>query len=149
MNSAERVIFDTSTLIGALLVPRSAPRRALDSARQSCELCGSDATLAELGAVILRDKFDRYQDRATRGAFADLIRRCTRTFAVEPGAEAKLPQGCRDSRDDKFLALALVCHADCIVSSDADLTSMHPYHGVAILSAAVFLRRGGRSARGA
>lgn len=139
MSSARRVVFDTSTLIGALLVPDSAPQRALTLARQWYELCGSAATLAEFESVILRAKFDRYQDRATRQAFAALIRKHTQVFAIPDLAEERLPKPCRDPRDNKFLALALACEADFIVSSDADLISLNPYEGIAVINAVEFL----------
>lgn len=120
-------------------MPGSVPRRALNVAFAECELCGSDATLAELEAVIVRSKFDRYLDRSTRIAFFDIVRRQIRLFAVSEADEARLSRVCRDPRDNKFLALALVCEAGVIVSSDADLTSMSPYEGTAVVSAAQFL----------
>lgn len=139
MRFARRVVFDTSTLIGAMLIPGSVPRKALNAAFVECELCGSEATLAELETVIGRAKFDRYLDRMTRIAFLDMVRRQIRLFVVTESNDAQLPRVCRDPRDNKFLALALVCEADAIVSSDADLTSMNPYEGIAIVSAAAFL----------
>lgn len=139
MSSARRVVFDTSTLIGALLLPDSSPRRALMAAREWCELCGSEATLAEFESVILRAKFDRYLNRDARSTFAGMIRRHTRLFAVSETDETRLPRACRDPRDNKFLALALASKADALVSSDADLTAMNPYEGTAIVNAAEFL----------
>lgn len=147
MSSARRVVFDTSTLIGALLVPDSAPRRALMVAREWCELCGSEATLAEFEAVILRKKFDRYQNLTTRRAFAALVRRHTQVFEISESDVTHLPRACRDPRDDKFLALALACEADFIVSSDADLISMNPYEGITVVNAAEFLAVEKRPAR--
>lgn len=139
MRFVKRVVFDTSTLIGALLLPNSVPRRALNAALAQCEMCASEATLAELESVIGRAKFDRYLDRATRRAFFDQVSRQMRLFAVADEDEARLPRACRDPRDNKFLALVLSSDADILVSSDADLVSMDPYEGVAVMIAADFL----------
>ncbi|HEU0195715.1 MAG TPA: putative toxin-antitoxin system toxin component, PIN family [Nevskiaceae bacterium] len=141
MSFGKRVVFDTSTLVGAVLLPRSVPRRALNAAREWYELCGSEATLAELETVLRRAKFDRYLDRPTREAYCELMRRCTRLFAVPAASEKNLPRPCRDPRDNKFLALALVCKAGVIVSSDGDLTSLTPYEGIDVISATDFLAR--------
>jgi predicted nucleic acid-binding protein len=46
---------------------------------------------------------------------------------------------CRDPKDDQFLALALACGADVLVSSDADLRALHPWLGIPVLSPQEFL----------
>ncbi len=46
---------------------------------------------------------------------------------------------CRDSKDNKYLELALAAKAEVIVSSDADLVDMDPWRGVRILLPAAFL----------
>jgi len=46
---------------------------------------------------------------------------------------------CRDPKDNKFLELALSGKADFIITGDADLLSLHPWRGIAILSPADFL----------
>ena len=52
----------------------------------------------------------------------------------------KPPDGaCRDAKDAKFLALALDCQAVTLVSSDADLLVLHPWHEIPILTPAAFL----------
>jgi len=50
-----------------------------------------------------------------------------------------LQEPCRDPRDNKFLALALVCSADAIVSSDEDLLSLNPYRRIPVILARDFL----------
>ena len=45
---------------------------------------------------------------------------------------------CRDPQDDKFLALALACSADVLVSSDNDLLTLTPYRGIPILTPKAF-----------
>lgn len=46
---------------------------------------------------------------------------------------------CRDSKDDKFLELAVSGRAHCIVSGDSDLLILNPFRGIVILTAAEFL----------
>jgi len=46
---------------------------------------------------------------------------------------------CRGAKDANCLALALDCQAVTLVSSDADLLVLHPWHEVPILTPAAFL----------
>lgn len=134
MSFAKRVVLDTSTLIGAVLRPQSVPRQAFLTTVAGATICASPATLAELEQVLMRDKFDRYLDRAARGDFLILYRSHARLFPVSEAEEMALPQPCRDPRDNKFLALALYCSADALVSSDDDLLTLNPYQGILILT---------------
>jgi len=72
MSALRRVVFDTSSLVGAALRLGSVPHRALAQALSAGDLCASAATLAELEQVLLRPKFDRYQ-RALISSDADLL----------------------------------------------------------------------------
>jgi predicted nucleic acid-binding protein len=57
-------------------------------------------------------------------------------FVMDP-VDASPP--CRDPRDNKFLALALIADADAIISSDNDLLTLHPWRGIPILTPTLFL----------
>ena len=135
----KRAVFDTSTLVGAVLRPDSVPRKALMIALAQMQLFASASTLSELERVMGRSLFDRYLEPALRHEFVDLYRRHVRLFEVRPDDELQLAIPCRDSRDNKFLSLVLACSADLLVSSDDDLLSMDPYHGIPILKPADFL----------
>ncbi|HLI18848.1 MAG TPA: putative toxin-antitoxin system toxin component, PIN family [Rhodanobacteraceae bacterium] len=139
MNRVARVVFDTSTLVGAMLQVGSVPHRALELALASTQLCASPATLRELERVITRRKFDRYQAPDIRRGFLAVMRANSRLFDVSASDESMVEPPCRDPQDNKFLALVRGCHADVLVSSDADLLAMHPWQGVRILTAAAFL----------
>lgn len=134
-----RVVFDTSTMVGAALKPGSVPHLALSLALGRSDLCGSAQTWMELEQVMQRDKLDRYLAREARWAFAAVIHQSTHFFAVTPVDEAALPLRCRDPGDDKFLALVRVAQADMLVSSDDDLLVLHPWRGVPIVTPAAFL----------
>lgn len=139
MNPGSRVVLDTSTLIGAMLRPRSVPGQVFLTAMGTGTLCVSPATLAELEAVLAREKFDAYLDRERRSQFLERYRQRTVLFAVTETDELNLARPCRDPRDNKFLALAQHCAADLIVSSDSDLLVLNPWQGIQILTPAQFL----------
>ena len=141
MSFANRIVIDTSTLIGALLKPESIPRRAFHRAMAVvATVCASPATLAELEMVLMRDKFDRYLDRESRLSFLRHYHAATALFPVALDEENALKLPCRDSRDNKFLALALHCSALMLISSDDDLLILNPWQNIAILTPAQFLQ---------
>lgn len=139
MSGTLRVVFDTSTLVGAALKVGSVPHRALGWALQQFEVCVSAATLAELDEVLSRDKFDRYMPKATRLALAALLRQHAHLIEVNAADESALQLPCRDPKDNKFLALAQLGAADMLVSSDDDLLTLHPWCGVQVITPATFL----------
>lgn len=139
MSHIKRAVLDTSTLVSAALRMESAPSRAMSKALRDYEVCASPSTLAELEQVLMREKFDRYLDRETRRAFLAMYRSHTHLFPVFEADEMVLPQSCRDPHDNKFLALALSCAVNVLVSSDEDLLTLHPYQGIPILSPKMFL----------
>ena len=140
MNFVKRVVFDTSTLVSAVLRPGSVPRQAFLKAVAEAELCASASTLAELESVLGRDKFDRYLERETRQQSVALYHRHARLFPVSESEERSLQEPCRDPRDNKFLALALACSADAIISGDEDLLGLNPYRGIAVVLARDYLQ---------
>jgi len=48
---------------------------------------------------------------------------------------------CRDTKDNKFLELAVCGNADCIISGDGDLLLLQPFRGISILQPGEFLRQ--------
>lgn len=135
MRFVERVVFDTSTMVSAALRVESTPALAYRKALASHEICTSPDTLHELADVLLRAKFDRYLARNERDAFLDLYRKATTSCDVREKVKA-----CRDPKDDKFLALAVSCGAEVLVSSDHDLLDLHPFRNVVIVTPADFLQ---------
>lgn len=140
----ERVVFDTSALIGAALKVGSKPHQALMLALDSCVLCGSQQLIAELAEVLNRTYFDRRLSQPDRGRFFTLIRENLETYLVTEAAAVSLDPPCRDQKDNFILALALAAKADVIVSSDRDLLVLHPWRGISILTPAQFLAESGK-----
>ena len=128
-------VFDTNSLISAVLISTSVSRKALDKAIVSGELAISKATFDELIEVIFRKKFDKY--------FPDENERWAIIKNVELSAALFLPTvsvtACRDPKDNKFLELAVFSDASCIISGDKDLLVLHPFGKIPILNAVDFL----------
>jgi hypothetical protein len=141
MSRCGRAIFDTSTLVSAALYTGSVPDQALSKALEYFDLCASVETLSELEQVLNPGKFDRYRDRDLRRAFVALIVQRAHLFAADIAALSTVDLPCRDSKDNIFLALALVAEADVLVSSDEDLLVLHPWRGIPIITPAEFLAR--------
>ncbi|WKJ88898.1 putative toxin-antitoxin system toxin component, PIN family [Methylomonas montana] len=140
MNFANRLVIDTRTLVSAVLRPQSIPRQAFLKAIASATVCVSPATLAELERVLMRDKFDRYLDRDSRWQFVERYRSIATLLPVTIEQEKTLLPPCRDPQDHKFLALALHCSAQLIISSDEDLLVLSPWQNIPILTPAQYLQ---------
>ncbi|MGL1834641.1 putative toxin-antitoxin system toxin component, PIN family [Rhodocyclaceae bacterium SMB388] len=129
-----RWVADTNILISRLLAPGGTAARALDHALARGVLLVSDATLTELATVLGRDKFDRWITREQRRQFIALLGGVSRRVVI-----TRRIQACRDPRDDMFLDVALAGDAHAIITGDADLLELHPFHGVPIVTPSAFL----------
>ena len=134
MNFDRPIVIDTGVLVSAAIRPQSVPALALERALLHCEVCVSQATLAELQGVLRRSKFDLYASPEARLAFVEGLLQHVRMVEV-----TQLVSDCSDPKDDKFLALALAVNAEMIVASDPHLTQMHPWRAIPILPPAAFL----------
>lgn len=128
MSSGKRIVFDTSTLVGAVLKPQSVPAKALSWAWEVAEVVVSAQTLDEQRVVLGRDRLDAFRARDAREAFFEFYRAMTVLVPVSEAVAA-----CRDPKDDKFLSLAVSAGASLLVSSDDDLLTLGRYREVAIL----------------
>jgi uncharacterized protein len=134
MTDEQRYVFDTGVLVSAAVFPQSTPREALRLGFRNGVLLLSSATASELHQVLSRTKFDQYIRLGTRMRFmAALLRRATVVMVDQP------VQACRDSRDDKFLELALAGRATYLITGDRDLLTLHPFRSIPILTPAQFL----------
>jgi len=132
-----KFVFDTNVLISAALLGNSINAKALNHALNIGRIVVSDNVLAEFAEVIFRKKFDKYfLDDEERHEAVDFIAINALVYSPKITINA-----CRDSRDDKFLELAITAGASCIITGDQDLLVLHPFDGIQILSAADFLMR--------
>jgi putative PIN family toxin of toxin-antitoxin system len=130
------VVFDASTLVGALLKEDSVPERALLLARSTAVICLSQEVEDEIREVFARPKFKKYlvpqRDEKILGVL---------TVGALRALPAERVCDCRDAKDNKYLELALAVDADVIVSSDDDLLCLHPWRGIDIVKPAEFVAR--------
>jgi putative PIN family toxin of toxin-antitoxin system len=131
-----RVVLDTNIIISAALSKNSTPDRALNYAVDNTVLLISKDTFNELQEKLLGVKFDKYVQRQARETFLTTLLSISEMVIIKKHIVA-----CRDSKDDKFLELAVNGNADCIVTGDKDLLVLHPFDAVEILTAADFLKK--------
>lgn len=134
MNFARRIVVDTGVLVSAAIRPGSIPALALEKALLLFDVCASEATLAELETVLLREKFDGYAPRAERLAFIAGFRERVTVVTV-----TQVVTDCPDPKDNIFLALADTAQAELLLSSDPHLVDMDPWRNIPILPPAAFL----------
>ncbi len=134
-----RVVFDTSTLVSAAILPGAVPDQALQHAILHERLYASEETLSELGRVLRLKKFDRYVGLDSRIEFFEKLCRDSSRSSAPAEILEDVRGSCRDVKDDKFLALCIAVNADFLVSGDDDLLILNPWRGIRILSPAEFL----------
>jgi putative PIN family toxin of toxin-antitoxin system len=122
------VVFDASSIVGAALKEAAIPERALLLARSHDTVCLSQAVEAEIREVLQRPKFRKYISDITRERTFDILGAAA--LIVEPTERIT---DCRDTKDNKYLELALAAGASIIVSSDEDLLVLNPWRGIRIL----------------
>jgi uncharacterized protein len=122
------IVFDASSVISAALKADSVPEQALLRAEEADVFALSTAVDAEITEVMARPKFARAISGERSVRILDIIRREAVWF--EPVTRVN---DCRDSKDNKYLELALAAGADIIVSSDDDLLVLDPWRGIRIL----------------
>ena len=129
-----RFVFDTNTVVSAVLLRASVPRQAFDRAIRLGKLLVSRATIEELNEVLRRKGFDKYVLEEERFEFLTaLVREAVLVEVTENINE------CRDPKDDKFLELAVSGKDARIVSGDADLISLQPFRGIRVLTPRQFV----------
>jgi putative PIN family toxin of toxin-antitoxin system len=129
-------VFDTNTLISAHLIKNSVPRLALNIALEKGLVIQSNETLKEFAETFIKPKFDRYISLQSRmQAISEFEKRTVEIKVIE---NLKF---CRDTKDDKFLSLALSALSDYIITGDKDLLVLHPFRNIPILSPADFIQQ--------
>jgi len=131
-----RLVLDTNLWVSRLLTPQGTAARAVDRALQWGTPLMSLETLQELSTVLARPKFDPYIPARDRRHFIALLGGVVRMVAISHRVAV-----CRDPKNDKFLHVALNGEAELILTGDADLLALNPFHGVDILSPSAFLQR--------
>ena len=117
-----RAVLDPNVLIAAVLAPNGPPADCLRAhADGRFELIVSETLLAELTAVLAREKFRRYLSPAQAERLVAALRRDA-ILCAEPGEEP--PIRSPDPKDDYLLSLAHTEHAQVLVTGDAHLLGL-------------------------
>jgi putative PIN family toxin of toxin-antitoxin system len=135
------IVFDASALVSAALREDGTPERALLRAEETDVFALSAEVDAEIAGVLERPRFAAAVSAARRARILDVLRSGAVWFSP-----AERVADCRDKKDVKYLELALAAGAWAIVSGDADLLVLHPWHGVRILRPAEYLAEAGGGA---
>jgi predicted nucleic acid-binding protein len=109
MSESVHYVFDTNTLVSALLFAHSKPGRAFRHALTHGRVLLSSSTIEELAEVLQRPKLERYVTAAER------------------------------EEDNKFLELAVSGSASYIITGDEDLLVLHPFRNIVVVTPAAFL----------
>jgi len=135
MKKTKHIVFDTNVLVSAFFFPDSTVAKAFDKGLKTGTILLSKETLEELQEVLLRDKFDKYLPKPIRQAFVQKFEILAEMVEITETITA-----CRDSKDDKYLSLAVSAKAVAIISGDTDLLILNPFRNILILSPSEFLK---------
>ena len=127
-------MFDTFTLVGAVLKRDSIPEQALLKARAIGQLPISDAVEAELRVVLRRRKFDRCVTREEREEFIGFI-----AAVAAPFDPTGTVVDCRDPDGNMYQELTHAASVSSIVSRDIHLLKMDPRRGIRVSRPARYL----------
>lgn len=121
MATLRRVVVDPNVLVSAAITTGGVTAAILDLIDAGVIVpIVSPRLLAELDAVLRRDKFRDWLDLDTVAAFMAELERLAEA-AVDP---SEIPAVSPDPDDDYLLALAQTTRADALVSGDPDLTGL-------------------------
>ncbi len=128
------MVIDTGVILSRVIRPASVPAQAFEATLLAGTVLVSEETLEELKVVLFRPKFDAYLPLDDRlRFFTEFVETVESVIVKEQVLE------CRDSRDNKFLEVALNGGAKTILTGDSDLLVLHPWRGVSILTPAQYL----------
>ncbi len=130
-----RIVFDTNTLVSAVLIRNSNSAKVLDIVIKRDIILASQQTITELTSVLLRSKFDKYVALKIRQDFIAAYLKTIKLIKVE-----SIVSVCKDSSDNKFLELSVDGKANYLVTGDNDLLQIKIYQNIPILNSSEFLK---------
>jgi uncharacterized protein len=129
-----RIVFDTNTLVSALLFEPSVPAQAFFAAMDAGEILLSATLVNEVNEVLQRKKFEKYISAEQREEFLIALVQSGRLIEVTETIAV-----CRDPKDNHVLALAVDGGAQVIVTGDSDLLVLNPFKMIQIVTPREFL----------
>jgi putative PIN family toxin of toxin-antitoxin system len=131
-----RYVLDANVLVSGVLSPNFTANLAYQKALDTGILLISIETFTECENVIFRPKFDRYLSLVRRQRFLAEFRAAAELVSI-----LELINDCRDTKDNKYLDVAINGMANILITGDQDLLILHPYRGILpILSPSDFVK---------
>lgn len=112
----KKYVIDTNILVSAVLVKNSLPAKVWDIALKTGIVLRSEETEAEFIEVLRRPKLARYLVDNREKQFLDDFLDASEKIQVEERITI-----CRDSKDNKFLEVAVNGNATHLITGDTDL----------------------------
>ena len=132
--SRVNLVTSPNVFVGAALKEKSPPSTAVQIVAESGLLLRSVITEQELFVTLARQRLAPLIPLSFRDLLSELLAAAELVRIIERIA------ACRDSKDDKFLELAINGHADLIISGDADLLALNPFRQIPIVPPADFVQ---------
>lgn len=131
---SKHIILDTNTILSAALTPKSISYQAVQKASLHFQIVLSTPIWNEIQDIFSRKKFEKYISEESRLIFLTSLKQ--NAVFIEP---TEIITDCRDSKDNKFLELAVASDAHFIITGDEDLLILNPYRNIMILKSGDFL----------
>ncbi len=132
----KRFVLDTNVLVSGLLIKNSSSFQAIKIAEKQGIILYSEEILLEINQVLNRKKFDKYLTIEERQNF--ILKLLEKAELVQIKEKITI---CRDSKDNKFLELAVSGKADFIITGDNDLLVLYPFRNIEIITVNDFLTK--------
>jgi putative PIN family toxin of toxin-antitoxin system len=132
-----RVVIDTNLVLSALVFGGNIARLRLAWQNECFIPLASKATITELIRVLAYPKF-KLKTTEQEDLLSDYLPFCDTVLIPNP---LPIIPKCRDIYDEPFLVLALVGHADYLVTGDRDLLCLADRFVCPIVPVEVFFRR--------
>ena len=132
----KRFVLDTNILISALLVKNSTPFKVIKIVETIGVTLYSSETLQEINQVLKRKKFDKYLTSEEKQEFIVKLVEKSELVKIQEVIDV-----CRDSKDNKFLEVAVSGQADFIITGDKDLLVLNPFRNIGIITVNEFLNK--------
>ncbi|MEA5535090.1 putative toxin-antitoxin system toxin component, PIN family [Crocosphaera sp. XPORK-15E] len=131
----KRFVLDTNILVSALLIKNSSTFKVIKIIETIGVTLYSEDTLQEINQVLTRKKFDKYLTLEEKQEF--ILKFIERSELVRI---TEIITICRDSKDNKFLELAVSGKADFIITGDQDLLILNSFKNIPVITVNEFLK---------
>jgi len=129
MSSFKKYICDTNILLSSLISSSSPPAQTIDFIKDNALFSFSKETFSEFEEVLKRPKFDKFLSKEKRLNFINEVFELSVFYEVLVKTDI-----CRDPKDNKFLDVAVVSHAEFLITGDEDLLILERIENTFILT---------------